>query len=234
MNQDHISWRDVIQVDPDEDLLVYDLSPEEFQEKVEQIGAFLDFVECTDKGQELLRDIREQQKNNNDGEKVHIKLSDTSDSEATQDGVIIINTNTPDYLIFMDQSSGEAKAVSLERCVFHELCHMSDERLADISPGDILAEEYATQRTDAFACAYMPEMGLRVAYLNGAGKVPTMDGDGEKGMDMIKYDSYTQEEMEAAIKELPERIKDERQGENPSDLEYMDITNPCVSSVLKH
>ncbi len=234
---DNIQWRDVIQVDPDEDLLVYDLSAEEFQNKVTQIESFLDFVECTDMGQSLLADIQKQQAANNDGEKVHIKLSDTTASEADPDGTIIINTNTPEYIAFINQATAEPMPVSLERVVLHELNHIGDERLADASGGDVLAEEYATQKTDAFACAYMPSLGQRVAYLNGAGEVPESNNknntDGEQGLDLIQNDAYTRDVIEDAIQGLPERMADALQDAGLAP-DAMQITNPCTAPTFKH
>ena len=233
---EHIDWRDVIQVDPDNDLLVYDLSAEEFQGYVEQVEAFLEFVECTDLGQGLLLDIQKQQAANNDGEKIHLKLSDNTASGAAYDGTIVINTNTPDYIAFIDQASGQAMPVSLERVVFHELSHVSDKRFADAG-GDVLSEEFSVQRTDAFACAYMPSMGQRVAYLNGAGEVPEQNSqnnsDGEEGVELIKDDAYTQGEIEDALKGLPERIADALKDDKTYSGDVV-IPEPCSALILKN
>lgn len=234
---DHISWRDVIQVDSDEDLLVYDLSTEEFQDKVAQLENFLDFVECTEMGQVLLGDIREQQAVHNNAEKVHIKLSDNRASGATPDGTIIVNTNTPEYIAFINQASEEATPVSLERVVLHELYHISDDRLQTVGAGDVLAEEYATRKTDEFACAYMPSLGQRVAYMNGAGEVPESNHnnvtDGEYGMDLIQNDAYTRDLIVAAIEDLPERIKGALQDAGLA-ADSMPNIKPCDDLVPKN
>lgn len=205
-NDKHIPWRDVIRISRDDDH-VYDLSSEEFQQTVEQIEDFLNFVECTDQGQQLLRDIQNNQAANNNGQRAVLTFNEDKPSGATAEGTITINPKAPDYIAFINQQNGEAIPISLERTVFHELSHLSDPRIAHVPSDDILAEEFATQRTDAFACEYMPSMGLRVAYMNGAGQIPTRDHEAIDGMGMAENDAYTREQMKNAIKELPERIK---------------------------
>jgi|GEM_PF-6281290 len=220
---DRLNWRDVITLEEPNLFFFEQSSPEQVQEAFQQIEEFLDFVEVTPKGQEMLHAIQEkyaprEHMNIAGGAKLEIGLNDNFRSATWSDGNISIDIRFPDYHAFIDQRSGEAVPFNMERMVFHELVHAADPRVGfnDDNKGpdyDTVVEEFATSQTDEFGREVMPAFGVRGAYGNDAGSCPEpiFDDPGMDGIKILEQNSALRGKIQGLVETVDERVKDAQQ-----------------------
>lgn len=182
----HLNWEEVIHIDRDP-YHFKNTSPEEAEHNTQRLENFLDYVENTEQGQEMLKSIQSKQcleeADYNGTNKLTIALGDNRASSSDTSGRVFLNINDPQNTAFIDKETGEVTPLSFERMTFHELVHATDPKLAiGMTYDKFLPEEYATQKTDEFARNYMPELGQRGVYPNFAGQSPT-DGNGNVRID---------------------------------------------------
>lgn len=220
--EDHLNWRDVLTLEEPDLFFFEQRSPEQAHEAFQKIESFLDFVEVTPTGQEMLQAIQEkyaprEHMNIAGGAKPTIGLNDNFRSVTWPDGNVSIDIRDPDYHAFIDQKSGGAVPLSMERMVFHELVHAADPKVGfedeQSSDRSTIVEEYATLQTDKFGREFMPNFGVRGVYGNVAGKCPQpfFDDPGENGMEILKHDSELREEIQGLVETVDERVKSAQQ-----------------------
>ena len=209
MEPDPIHWEDVIEIKRDDGFLK-NKTPAEMEQYQERLERFLDYVENTEQGQELLQSLQDKYGDiEGHSGKVDIHLVDQGSSITWPDGSIMLDVTLPQYLAFLDAETRQAVPLSFERQTFHELVHSADNNLKfGVWYDDPNSEEYATQQTDAFARDYMPELGQRGVYDNVAGQQPDdiIDMEAISGMDQITTNPSVRIKLEGLLVAPPIEI----------------------------
>ena len=158
-----LAWRDIVDLD--------EKSAQFFPVEGKKIVSFLDFLQKTPEGQELLLDI---QAKYGVGNKMPIMFNNRpADAEASSGylpgGDVHFCLQDFTKILVVDQRTGKLTPVGAEHVIFHELSHAADPKLtASIKDTDVYrqtirdsmdpSEVYAVNRTHSFIQKYFPHL----------------------------------------------------------------------------
>ncbi len=205
------SWRDVIDLKVEKDGFEGNSSKDLGIYK-NRITKFLDMLEVTPEGQEILSDIKDKYGD----KKIDLNVINFFASKTYADiGQIVIDVRDEKFLAFINQNDKKPMNMPLERILMHELVHVSDKRMPQGMPENRegcfnrQVEEFAVKRTDDFAKKYIPSWGSRGAYDNIAGKKADeyLGVEGKNGVDILGKDSSLVQKIEQSIKILDKQLQ---------------------------
>ena len=165
-----VKWHDILHLNEE--------SSQFFPREAKKIATFLNTIEATPEGQQVLLEIQEKQ---GSGNRLPIIFNNTHAEDKLSSAYIFgekIHFNIQDFtkLSVFDKRRGGLAAIGLEQVVFHELVHAADPKLTKNTADDDPyvnardgkpppSEAHAVARTHAFITNYFPHLPELSDYL---------------------------------------------------------------------